>query len=62
MSMVRMCDICGRASDTYSFGTLIVHNFNDGYNTESYDIQLDICEECLNEKLGRENLEKGREF
>lgn len=68
MSLVRTCDICGKGfdKDPGMFKTrgasLTVYNFNDGYNTDSKNIHLDICEDCILNRFTKEELVNGEEY
>lgn len=67
MSMVRTCDICGKGFDTNPNifeargGSLTVYNFNDGYNTDSKSVRLDICDDCISNHFTKEELANGEE-
>lgn len=61
MSTELICDLCGKVIGTER-GRLLIFEFNDGYNTDTYDSHVDICEKCLNEKIGKDVIMKGRTF
>ena len=63
MSLVRNCDLCGETIvvDPSIFSeeehaTLKIYNFNDGYNTDPYNIEMDICHDCLLKRFNKEEL------
>ena len=62
MSWAQYCDICGAAMDDQMRGTLHVSNFNDGYNTNDYDCEVDICKTCILKLFDKEILVNGRIF
>lgn len=60
MSTVIRCDCCGESIQTSTYGYLTVYDFDDGYNTDRYEISLDICGDCLNKKFDRKEIVNGR--
>lgn len=62
MSTLTRCDLCAEEIANETHALLHVFNFNDGYNTDSYNSQLDICQDCLMKYVGEENIAKGRVF
>ena len=55
------CDICGAEIGDAPFGSLTAFDVSDGYNTDSYDVKLDLCRECLEKKFTSEEIfDKGR--
>lgn len=62
MSDLKRCDICGEIIESTTKGVLDVFHFYDGYNTDSYNSTIDICESCLMEKIGKEVIMTGRTF
>lgn len=67
MSLVRKCDLCGKEfGEEYPMtifrqegAKLTVFDFDDGYNTEPYEVELDICSACVSEKFTKEEIMEG---
>lgn len=60
MSYILKCDCCGKPIAGTPYGSFLIHDFDDGYNTETYDIALDICGECIKHKFDKQEIANGR--
>ena len=62
MSLRTVCNDCGefisKSGDTIAHVT--IYNFNDGYNTDDYDAEMDLCKKCLFKRISKKCIiEKG---
>lgn len=54
MSTLKRCDICGNLIEDSTYGSVGI------FNTDTYDIFLDVCEDCIKAKFDEEELMGGR--
>lgn len=61
MSLRTVCNDCGEfISGSDTFANVRIYNFNDGYNTDNYDTNMDICKKCLFKMISKNEIaEKG---
>lgn len=61
MSTELKCDLCGETIGSER-GVLFVYEFDDGYNTDTYNSEVDICSNCINDKIGKDIVMSRRVF
>lgn len=61
MSLERVCNDCGEfISGSDTFANVRIYNWNDGYNSDDYDTEMDLCEKCLCKRISEKDItEKG---